>query len=116
MLTVIIVDDDQDIRRGISSLMRSLGHDVRVFGSAEECLASTARADCAIVDIALPGVNGLELHSRLRTEGRGIPVVFVTAHDDVALMAEVQRTGQPLLKKPLDEGVLLDAISRALAG
>lgn len=112
-LTVIIVDDDLNIRRGVASLMRALGHQTFAFASAEECLAHAVRADCAILDIALPGISGLELHARLEAQGRAIPVVFVTAKDDLPLQAAVQRTRQPLLRKPLDEDALVDAIARA---
>jgi FixJ family two-component response regulator len=112
-LNLIIVDDDLDIRRAVASLLRSHGHDVLAFASAEDCLARNVEADCAILDIALPGISGLELHDRLKAQGRGMPVVFITAHDELPVLSAVQRTRRPLLKKPLDEDALLDAIARA---
>jgi two-component system response regulator FixJ len=94
-------------------LLRSHGHDVRLFDSAEAYLADCCEADCAIVDLRLPGLSGLQLAEQLRRLGRALPVVFITADDDMRLLAAVQRTECPLLGKPLDEDGLLDAIERA---
>lgn len=115
ILKLIIVDDDADIRRGLAILLRSHGHTVTAFESAEECLAQPVEAHCAIFDIALPGISGLELNERLKAGGRGMPVVFITAHVELPVLEAVQRTRQPLLKKPLAEDDLLDAIERATA-
>ena len=70
-------------------------------------------ADCAILDIELPGISGLELNERLRQEGRRIPVVFVTAHEELSVLTAVQETHRPFLRKPIDEKGLLDAIAQA---
>src|SRR5262249_13651545 len=80
ILNLIIVDDDVDIRRGLAILLRSHGHTVTVFRSAEEYLAQPVEAHCVILDIALPGISGLELSERLKAGGRGVPIVFITAH------------------------------------
>jgi FixJ family two-component response regulator len=72
-LTVIVVDDDVDIRRAVGRSLRSYGHRVHLFESGEECLAQNWDGDCAIVDIGLPGVSGLEMAERLRERGRGMP-------------------------------------------
>jgi FixJ family two-component response regulator len=112
-LKLVVIDDDLNTRRGLGSLLRALGHHVRTFGSAEEWLAGAVDGDCAIVDIALPGLSGLDLHAKLRSEGRSIPTVFVTAQDDVVLLAAIQQTSQPLVRKPLDEDALVQAIERA---
>ena len=114
-LTVVVVDDDERIRRAIGRLLRSHGHIVHVFDSAEAYLAEECRADCAILDIELPNISGLELSERLRANGRPIPVVFITAHDELHILAAVQQTRSPLLKKPIDEQELLDAIARAMS-
>jgi FixJ family two-component response regulator len=113
-LTLIVVDDDLDIRRAVGRSLRSHGHEVYLFESGEECLAQDRDADCAIVDIGLPGVNGLEMEEQLRKRGRAIPVVFITAHDDLATRACL-RTPMPVLRKPLEEGDLLAAIEQATA-
>jgi len=110
-LTLVVVEDDTDIRRAVGRSLRSYGHKVHLFESGEAYLAEHFEADCAIVDIGLPGVNGLEMEEQLRKSGRGIPVVFITAHDDLATRA-VRTTGMPVLRKPLDESDLLDAIAQ----
>jgi two-component system response regulator FixJ len=110
-LTLVVVDDDGDIRRAVGRSLRSYGHEVHLFESGEAYLAKSCDADCAIVDIGLPGVSGLEMEERMRRGGRHIPVVFITAHDDLARRA-IQRTAMPVLKKPLDEHDLLDAIAQ----
>ena len=109
-LTLVVVDDDTDIRRAVGRSLRSYGYTVHLFESGEAYLAENCAADCAIVDINLPGVSGLEMEEQLRRNGRGIPVVFITAHDDLANRA-VRTTGMPVLRKPLDEHDLLDAIA-----
>jgi FixJ family two-component response regulator len=88
---------------------------VTVFESGEACLAHAGDAQCAILDIALPGISGLELNERLRASGRSMPVVFITAHVEPSVLAAIQRTRQPLLKKPLLEDDLLDAIARVIS-
>jgi len=109
-LTLVVVDDDTDIRRAVGRSLRSYGHKVHLFESGEAYLAEDCQADCAIVDINLPGVSGLEMEEQLRRSGRKIPVVFITAHDDLAKRA-LRTTGMPVLRKPLDEHDLLDAIA-----
>ena len=111
-LTLIVVDDDLDIRRAVGRSLRSHGYEVYLFESGEQCLAQDRDADCAIVDIGLPGVNGFEMEEQLRTRGRAMPVVFVTAHDDLARRARL-RTPMPVLRKPIEERDLLEAIERA---
>ena len=113
-LTLIVVDDDVDIRRAVGRSLRSYGHRVHLFESGEEYLAQNCDGDCAIVDIGLPGVSGLEMAERLRECGRGIPVVFITAHDDLANRAS-RRTRMLVLKKPLEERDLLEAIDQVTA-
>jgi two-component system response regulator FixJ len=109
-LTVVVVDDDGDIRRAMGRSLRSLGHDVRLFESGEAYLSRRCKADCAIVDIGLPGVSGLEMEERIRKSGSGMPIVFITAHDDLAQRAR-RTSPMPVLKKPLEEDDLLDAIA-----
>ena len=112
-LTLLVVDDDAQIRRAVGRFLRSQGHEVLAFDSAEAYLASGCPADCAILDIDLPGISGLELAEELGKEGRRMPVVFVTAHDELDILAAVQRTCRPFLRKPLDANGLLSAIARA---
>ena len=87
---------------------------MHLFKSREEYLAQHCEADCAIVDIGLPGVSGLEMEEEMRKRGYAIPVVFITAHDDMANRVS-QKTSMPVLRKPLEERDLLEAIQQATA-
>ena len=112
-MTLVLVDDDAAIRRAVGRFLRSAGHDVHVFESAETYLAERCDAACAILDVDLPGLSGFELEERLRGEGCQTPVVFVTAHDVQMQHAAAERAGATILRKPVDEYGLLDAIVRA---
>ena len=114
---VAIVDDDELFRRSIERLVRSAGFSVATFGSAEDFLSSADldRTACAILDMRLPGMNGLELQQRLIRKPRPVPVVFVSAHDAAITRANAMRAGAvAFLKKPFDNSTLLEALSRAL--
>jgi FixJ family two-component response regulator len=108
--TLVVVEDDDHVRRALTRMLCSRGYGVRVFDSAEAWLAAICPADGAIVDINLPGMTGLELDERLRREGRAIPTVFITADDEPG-----PATSRVILQKPLDTQTLLDAIEDALA-
>jgi FixJ family two-component response regulator len=108
--TLVVVEDDDHVRRALTRLLCSRGYVVRAFDSSEAWLAFICPADGAIIDINLPGMNGLELDERLRREGRAIPTVFITAHDEPG-----PATSRVILQKPLDAQALLDAIEHALA-
>ena len=109
--TLVVVEDDEDVRRALTRFLRLHGYDVRVFDSAEAWLAAVSPADGAIIDINLPGMSGLELDERLRREGLALPFVFITAHDEPAPAA----ASRIILRKPLDPQSLLNAIEHALA-
>ena len=83
-LTVDIVDDDADLRRALRRLLSANGFTVRVHDSAEAYLASRNEPDCLVLDVQLGGISGLQLYSRLRERASVPPVVFITAHQDVA--------------------------------
>jgi len=108
--TLVVVEDDDHVRRALTRWLYSRGYGVRAFDSAEAWLAGLCPADAAIIDINLPGMSGLELDDRLRREGRAIPTVFITAHDEPG-----PATSRVILQKPLDAQALLDAIEHALA-
>ena len=112
-LVLAVVDDDPDIRSALCRLLRSHGHEVHLFPSAEAYLAADCSADCAILDIQLPGISGLDLEGRLREAGSETTVVFITAHDDPQTREAIRRTRRPSLQKPFDEQGLLDALARA---
>ena len=114
---VAIVDDDELFRRSIERLVRSAGFKVEVFGSAEEFLerGDMDRTACAILDMKLPGMSGLDLQQRLIATPTPIPIVFVSAHDEATMQANALRAGAvAFLRKPFDNRTLLDALSRSI--
>ncbi len=115
---ISIVDDDASIRAALTSLMRAVRFHVDSFGSAEEFLASGLLNDiaCLILDVYLPGMNGFELQDRLRTDGRGIPIIFITAHaDEVARQRALSNGAVELLGKPVRREILFKALHSAIA-
>ncbi len=108
--TLVVVEDDEHVRRALTRFLCPR-YCVRAFDSAEEWLADICPADGAIIDINLPGMSGLELDERLEREGRAIPTVFITAHDEPGPAP----TRRVILQKPLDPQALLDAIEYMLA-
>jgi FixJ family two-component response regulator len=110
---ISIVDDDASIREALKSLMRSVRFNVDAFASAEEFLASERADDtaCLILDVYLSGMNGFELQSHLKTEGRDIPIIFITAHWDEASRQRALKGGAiDFLSKPVRRDTLLQAI------
>jgi FixJ family two-component response regulator len=114
---VSVVDDDAAMRDSTCWLLRSCGFEAESFASAPEFLASPkkARTACLILDVRMPGMNGVELQSRLTEENASIPIIFITAYAD----GEEERhakAGGPLafLRKPLKEDALLAAVREAL--
>src|ERR1700726_1962293 len=113
---IAIVDDDPWVRRSLDRLMRSAGFKTECFGSAEEFLESADDFHgCMILDLKLPGMNGLELQRRLADGDRKIPIVFVSAHDDRASKSQALKAGATaFLNKPFGDETLLDAVDSAL--
>ncbi len=116
---ITVVDDDASVRESMSSLLRSVGHAVHVFGSAEELVASAAaleETDCVVTDVRMPGMSGLELQRRLAKSHPRLPVILMTAHvaeEEVRLRA-LKDGAVEYLSKPLDEETLLRAIETVL--
>ncbi len=112
---ISIVDDEERVRRATGSLVRSLGHSVASFASAEEFLASEAldASVCVISDIYMPGMSGIDLHEVLRQRGSSPPFIFITASPEQSVR---QRLGSQscILQKPFDADVLADAIDQAI--
>ena len=114
---VAIVDDEGPVRVALGRLLRLANFEVDAFGSGEEFLASldSRRPACAILDVHLPGLSGLEVHARLRVADGRIPVVFITASDDRALDDAARGSGGVrLLRKPFSNDQLLEAVRVAL--
>ena len=114
-LNIVVVDDDADVRTALRRLLRSMGHQVRVFASAEEYEACPAAADCLVVDLRLPGLNGFELRDRLRLRGSPIPIVFITGDGGPSPGDMTAHAGTESLAKPFDDSELIAAIMRALS-
>jgi FixJ family two-component response regulator len=116
-LHVAIVDDEGPLRVALGRLLRLADYEVDAFGSGEEFLASldSRRPACAILDVNLPGLSGLEVQVRLRAGHRHIPVVFITASDDRTLDDAARSSGGVrLLRKPFSNAQLLEALGVAL--
>jgi FixJ family two-component response regulator len=114
---ISIVDDDPAVREATQSLIRSLGYDAQVFGSAEEFLSWTQieQTDCLITDVQMPGLSGVDLQERLVSEGREVPTIFVTAFPDARLESRAFQGGAiAYLRKPVEERDLLEHIDTAL--
>ena len=114
-LTLAIVDDDEDVRTALSRLLRTMGHDVRAFASAEAFEAETLAVDCVIADVRLPGLSGLELRERLIGRSAPAPVVLVTGDVDVLARENGRLFEIPLVTKPFDADALTAAIADAIA-
>jgi FixJ family two-component response regulator len=114
---VSVVDDDESVRESLPDLLREFGFVAQAFSSAEEFLASDSvgRANCLILDIAMPGMSGPELQQEMMRRRHRIPIVFITAHGDDALRPGMLEDGAaPCLLKPFSETALLDALNAAL--
>jgi FixJ family two-component response regulator len=116
---ISVVDDDESLRESLEGLLKSLGHAVAVFSSAESFLSSEAMAntDCLILDVRMPGMSGPGLQRELMSRRLKIPIIFITAHGDQDVISRVMADGAvDCLFKPFSEDSLLSAISRALSG
>jgi FixJ family two-component response regulator len=114
---VCVIDDDASLLRAVQRLLGADGFTVETFPSAERFLESGHRgsAGCLVLDVHLGGMNGFELQERLVAEGTPIPVVFITAHDDLATRERARRAGAvAYLRKPFDDDALIAAVNRAL--
>jgi FixJ family two-component response regulator len=114
---VMIVDDDESMRRAARRLIKSYGFPVETFASAEDFLSSGRLHEtaCLVLDVQMPGLNGLELQSRLITDGHQVPIIFITAFNDENARAQALKAGAlGYLVKPFEEADLLTAINVAL--
>jgi len=114
---VFVVDDDQSVRGALTNLFRSMELHVRVFGSAAELLQSKLPdvVSCLVLDIRLPGVNGLEFQTSLAKAGIHIPIIFISGHGDIPMSVKAMKAGAvDFLPKPFRDQDMLDAVIRAL--
>jgi FixJ family two-component response regulator len=115
---IAIVDDDESIRRAVDNLLQSLGFCVESFPSAETFLQSAHLADtsCLVLDLRMPGMQGLELLAHLTDAGQRIPTVILTAHgDDEARKRALQIGAIAFLRKPFRSDVLIGAVKSAMS-
>jgi FixJ family two-component response regulator len=112
-----IVDDDESIRESLPDLIKEFGFAARAFSSAEEFLSSGSvdETSCLILDIAMPGMSGPELHQELKRRGEEIPTIFITGQKDETIRRRVLEQGaKGFLLKPFSDAALLAAIKAAL--
>ena len=115
--TVFVVDDDPSVRASIQGLLKSASLRCEAFGTAEEFLRGKRKdgPSCLVLDVSLPGVNGLDFQHQLADAGIQIPIVFVTGHGDIPMTVKAMKSGAvEFLTKPFLDQDLLDAIHQAL--
>src|SRR6266478_476489 len=115
--TVFVVDDDAGVRASIQGLLKSAGLRCASFGTAEEFLRNKPPdgPSCLVLDVSLPGVNGLDFQRQLGDAGIQIPIIFITGHGDIPMTVRAMKSGAlEFLTKPFQDQDLLDAIRQAL--
>jgi len=116
---ISIVDDDEMIREGLQSLLRSLEFDIDAFASAEDFLRSdrVCETSCLITDVHMPGMTGMDLQRQLIADGYRIPIIFMSGYDSEQLGAGAMMTGViGFLKKPIDTKYLVECLNKARKG
>jgi FixJ family two-component response regulator len=115
--TVFVVDDDASVRESIQGLLKSARLRCASFATAEEFLRNKSLdgPSCLVLDVSLPGVNGLEFQRQLADAGVRIPIIFITGHGDIPMSVKAMKSGAvEFLTKPFQDHDLLDAIRQAL--
>jgi FixJ family two-component response regulator len=114
---VFVIDDDAGVRASIQGLLKSVGLRSETFGTAQDFLRSKRQdgPSCLVLDVRLPGVNGLDFQRQLADAGVQIPIIFVTGHGDIPMTVRAMKSGAvEFLTKPFRDQDLLDAIHQAL--
>ena len=115
---VFLIDDDASVRKGVSRLLRSAGYISEAFGSASDFLTREQHSGpaCVIVDVRMPGINGIDLQNVLIQRRREEQLVFITGHGDISMCAQAMKAGAvDFLPKPFRDTELLQCVERALA-
>ena len=115
--TIFVVDDDPSARKSLTRLVASAGYAVEAFASAGDFLTHEpfARPCCVLLDVRMPGLNGLDLQETLARSGHQVPIVFMTGHGDISMSVTAMKRGAvDFLTKPFDVESLLEAIERAV--
>jgi FixJ family two-component response regulator len=113
---VSVVDDDESMREALPDLLRQFGFAAEAFASAEAFLASelVGETGCLLLDVAMPGMSGPDLEQELNRRCQKIPIVFITAYGDAAVLRRLLARGVRCLVKPFSDAALLDAVGAAL--
>jgi two-component system response regulator FixJ len=114
---VHLVDDDEAIRRSVGFMLKTSGFHVRAYESGVELLKGAANLEpgCILLDIRMPGMDGLEVQSALRDKGVTLPVIIMTGHGDVTLAVQAMKAGAvDFIEKPFEKAVLLSAIEHGV--
>src|SRR5229473_7251676 len=115
--TVFVVDDDISVRESLELLIRCAGWQAETFASAQEFLARprAVAPSCLVLDVSMPGLNGLDLQQRVAVERADMPIIFITGHGDVQMSVQAMKAGAvEFLTKPFSDDVLLSAIRNAI--
>jgi len=115
---VFVIDDDAGVRAAIQGLLKSAGLHSEGFASAEQFLDRKPSSDpsCLILDVSLPGINGMDFQQKLRNAGQRIPIIFLTGHGDIPMTVKAMKSGAvEFLTKPFNDERLLEVIHQALA-
>ena len=116
--TVLVIDDDPDLRASIGRLLRSLDLDARLFASVSDFLNSDLPDGpaCLVLDVRLPGQSGLDFQRELAGANRQVPIIFITGHGDIPMSVQAMKGGAiEFLTKPFRDQELLDAIQLGLS-
>jgi FixJ family two-component response regulator len=115
--TVLVVEDDESVRRALSNLFQSVGLEVQLFGSATDMLQGKlpATASCLVLDVRLPGLSGLDFQTELAKANIHIPIIFMSGHGDIPMTVRAMKGGAvDFLTKPFRDQDMLDAVGAAI--
>src|ERR1700674_3296832 len=116
--TVLVIDDDPDLRASVGRLLRSVGLDAQLFGSISDFLKSNPPdgPSVLVLDVRLPGRSGLDFQRELASANRELPIIFITGHGDIPMSVQAMKGGAiEFLTKPFRDQDLLDAIQLGLS-
>src|ERR1700733_9392938 len=115
--TILVIDDDVDLRNSVGGLLRTVGLNAKLFASVSDFLKSepTDGPSCLVLDVRLPGQSGLEFQRELAAAGRELPIIFITGHGDIPMSVQAMKSGAiEFLTKPIRDQELLEAIQFGL--
>src|SRR6202140_2125674 len=115
--TILVIDDDVDLRNSLGRLLRSVGLIAKLFASVSDFLKCdrTEGPSCLVLDVRLPGQSGLEFQRELAAAGTELPIIFITGHGDIPMSVQAMKSGaMEFLTKPIRDQELLDAIQSGL--